>query len=107
MNRAIKIAHVDDLIDGEHIGIIVDRTRILLLKLNGKYFAYEDKCPHQGVPLSEGTLQDSVITCSAHQWCFNAQTGTGINPEEYSLKKVQLYMKNQEIFVVLPEVSYV
>jgi len=28
--------------------------------------AYEDSCPHAGVPLSEGTLSGRLITCSRH-----------------------------------------
>ena len=34
-----------------------------------------DRCPHQGYPLSQGTVRDGVLTCAWHNWKFDAETG--------------------------------
>jgi toluene monooxygenase system ferredoxin subunit len=97
----VKVCNEDDLLDGEKIGFTINKTRVLLLRLDGIYFAYEDKCPHQGVPMSEGYLQEYTLTCMAHQWCFDAKTGAGINPESAALKKILVIEENKEVFINL------
>jgi toluene monooxygenase system ferredoxin subunit len=54
--------------------------RVLLLRTDAGVFAYEDRCPHLGLPLSAGTLEGDTLTCSAHQFQFDATTGQGKNP---------------------------
>ena len=38
-------------------------------------YALEDRCPHQGVPLSDGELRGRTIECRAHGWCFDLASG--------------------------------
>lgn len=39
-------------------------------------FACNNKCPHEGYPLSEGTLTDGcVLTCNWHNWKFDLASG--------------------------------
>lgn len=39
-------------------------------------FACNNKCPHEGYPLSEGTLTDGcVLTCNWHNWKFDLESG--------------------------------
>ena len=54
--------------------------RVLLLRTEAGIFAYEDRCPHLGLPLSAGTLEGKTLTCAAHHFQFDATTGLGINP---------------------------
>src|SRR5580692_3996554 len=35
----------------------------------------EDRCPHEGYPLSEGTVKNGVLTCKWHNWKFEVATG--------------------------------
>lgn len=37
--------------------------------------ALDDRCPHQGYPLSQGTVRDGVLTCSWHNWKFECASG--------------------------------
>lgn len=37
--------------------------------------AIDDRCPHQGYPLSQGRVQDGVLTCAWHNWKFELATG--------------------------------
>lgn len=39
-------------------------------------FACNNRCPHEGYPLSEGTLTDGcVLTCNWHNWKFDLESG--------------------------------
>lgn len=37
--------------------------------------ALDDRCPHQGYPLSQGTVLDGVLTCEWHNWKFELGSG--------------------------------
>jgi nitrite reductase/ring-hydroxylating ferredoxin subunit len=65
---------------GEMLGTCVDGQPVLLVNIDGKVSAFEDRCRHQGVPLSQGKLAGCVLTCSAHEWRYDVTTGCGINP---------------------------
>ncbi|KTD06213.1 Rieske 2Fe-2S domain protein [Legionella gratiana] len=46
---------------------------LVLFKLKEEVIVLQDRCPHRGVPLSEGTLTEDGIQCCYHGWRFNAQ----------------------------------
>jgi len=76
---------VDELWDGEMASCTVGGRKVLLVRIGEAICAYEDRCAHLGVALSEGQLDDRVITCAAHQYQYDALTGRGINPRAVCL----------------------
>jgi toluene monooxygenase system ferredoxin subunit len=65
---------------GEQRRFVIGPRRIIVLRTEAGVFAYEDRCPHLGLPLSKGTFEGQTLTCYAHQFTFDAETGEGINP---------------------------
>src|SRR5438270_834762 len=57
----------------------IDRVcdkQILLLEAEGRIFACNNRCPHEGYPLSEGSLGPGcALTCNWHNWKFDLATG--------------------------------
>src|SRR3974390_2691473 len=78
-----------------------DGKQILLLAADGQIFAIANRCPHEGYPLSEGTLgPDCVLTCNWHNWKFNLETGAAL----YGRDPVRTYrteINSGEIFIDL------
>jgi nitrite reductase/ring-hydroxylating ferredoxin subunit len=54
------------------------RTAMAVLRLpDGRVFAVPDRCPHAGVPLSQGFLDDNQrLVCPVHGWEFEMPSGT-------------------------------
>lgn len=62
--------------------------QILLIKSGNHIYALNNRCPHEGFPLSEGTLSDDpaasengkdcILTCNWHSWRFNLKDGEAI-----------------------------
>jgi nitrite reductase/ring-hydroxylating ferredoxin subunit len=50
--------------------------RYACVREGGAVHAIDDLCPHQGYPLSQGTVRDGVLTCEWHNWKFELGTGT-------------------------------
>jgi nitrite reductase/ring-hydroxylating ferredoxin subunit len=50
--------------------------QMLLIAAGGRVWAIANRCPHEGYPLSEGTLGPGcVLTCDWHNWKFDLATG--------------------------------
>lgn len=61
--------------DGGMRTLHVDDLTIVLVKLDGQIYALDDRCPHQGGPLSKGTIKDDKLMCPWHCWSFDPRTG--------------------------------
>ncbi|MGK4006941.1 Rieske (2Fe-2S) protein [Sorangium sp. So ce1036] len=49
--------------------------RFACVRRGGEVHALDDRCPHQGYPLSEGALRGGVLTCPWHNWKFDVASG--------------------------------
>ena len=94
-----KAASLEDLWSGEKVGLTIAGRKVLLMNIQGTVYAYVDRCEHAGLPLSEGTLDNDVLTCRAHHWQYEASSGCGLNPAGVRLKPLPLIVQQGEIFV--------
>ena len=64
-------------LDGRDRAVVrVDGRQVLLLKTARGLYACDNRCPHEGYPLSEGSLAEGcVLTCNWHNWKFDLETG--------------------------------
>ncbi len=49
--------------------------RVALANVAGQVFAFEDRCPHLGAPLSRGELRGRTLVCPWHAWMIDVPTG--------------------------------
>lgn len=94
-----SVATLNDLWSGELRHIDVGRVPVVLIRVGERVFAYEDKCAHLGVPLSEGRMEGNTLICSAHEWSYDVCTGHGINPRETCLRRYPVKIENDMIFI--------
>jgi len=97
--EAVEICGVDQLWDGEMECFHAGDTRILLLKINGQFHAYQGHCPHQGASLAEGELDGGLLTCAAHRWQFDARNGQGVNPKSARLKCFPVRVVERKVLI--------
>jgi len=88
---------------GEMRGVVVRGERLLVVRGDGGVCVFRDRCPHQGYPLSEGTLSEGVLTCRVHRHSFDAATGAGINPRQPCLSALPARVDAGHVVVDLPE----
>ncbi len=54
----------------------VDGKQIALFLQGGRIYACNNRCPHEGYPLSEGHIASGcILTCNWHNWKFDLSTG--------------------------------
>jgi toluene monooxygenase system ferredoxin subunit len=94
-----KVARLSELWSGEKVGLRVEGKRVLLVNVDGTVYAYEDKCPHLGVALSDGRLDGARLTCRAHHWEYDLCAGISINPATAKLRPVPVRLENDDVLV--------
>jgi toluene monooxygenase system ferredoxin subunit len=95
----VEVLAESELWIGEMRPVRVAGRRLLLLRTERGVHAYEDRCPHLGHPLSRGTLDGSTLTCSAHEFRFDADSGRGRNPENLQLTAVEVACRHGKILI--------
>ncbi len=48
---------------------------LALTRFNGTFSALDNRCPHQGGPLGEGSIENGCLRCPWHGWEFDPITG--------------------------------
>lgn len=94
-----KVAAADELKNGEKKKVILGDNVFLLTKIDGAYYALNNKCPHMGGSLFDGTLTGTTIICPRHGTAFDVRTGAivrggrlvfvsikGVNARAYPVK---------------------
>lgn len=76
----IPVAKVTDIPPGERLVIELGRRWVVIFNVDGEFYAVEDECTHEEVPLSEGTLDGHNIECHKHGACFDIRTGAVTAP---------------------------
>ena len=71
----VKVANVDDLPPGQAKLVIAGDQRVALFNVDGTCYTISDTCTHRGGPLSEGTLENDVVTCPLHRARFCVRDG--------------------------------
>ena len=75
-----KVAELDELPEGRVMSAKAGVRTVALSHFNGQYAAMDNKCPHQGGPLGEGSIEEGTdgqcwIRCPWHGWDFDPLTG--------------------------------
>ena len=77
--------------------------QIALFRRGGTVHACNNRCPHEGFPLSEGDLDgDCVLTCNWHNWKFRLKNGENL----YGGDRLRVYpveIRGEDIWVDLTE----
>ena len=87
--------------EGNYEVLETETKRILVVKCSNSYYACENACSHQGLPLDDGRIEGTTITCPFHgaQFClksgkpFGPPAFEGINVFETKVENGKVYVK--------------
>ncbi|WP_327053431.1 Rieske (2Fe-2S) protein [Halomicrococcus gelatinilyticus] len=76
----VKVADADELREEGRLLARADGRAIALFHHEGEYRAVDNRCPHMGFPLTEGTVEDGILTCHWHHARFELSCGDTFDP---------------------------
>ena len=78
MGEFVAVAQPGELKDGAMKAVKVAGREILLARVGDKYYAADNRCPHMGGNLAQGTLAGTVVTCPRHGSQFDVSNGKAV-----------------------------
>ena len=117
MPAAVRICRSPDVAEEGRLVVDIGAETIGLFRLDGRLFAYQNVCPHQGGPVCQGTLvprvvesdtgssfhsTDRHIVCPWHGFEFDIRTGAHAGGGAFHLTPVEVRETRGEVFVHLP-----
>ncbi len=83
--------------------MLIEGREIALARLEqGSWVAFDNSCPHEDCPLSEGDLDDGRITCFCHSSIFDLRTGAVLEgPAEEPLSVYPVRIEDGELQVAV------
>ncbi|HET9648899.1 MAG TPA: thiamine pyrophosphate-binding protein [Microlunatus sp.] len=70
-----RVAAIDIPDDGRVRTAVVDGRPVALSRCAGRLGALENRCPHQGGPLGEGSIENGWLRCPWHGYDYDPLTG--------------------------------
>ncbi len=92
----------NELVENRVMTVEAGHTEICLTHYNGTFNALTNKCPHQGGPLGEGSIENGLLRCPWHGWDFNPCGGDSDGFED-GLKSYELKIEGDVIYVGVEE----
>lgn len=89
-----------DLPAGKPRLVRAEGQRLACVRRGERIDVVDDRCPHEGHPLSMGLVRDGVLTCPWHNWKFDLGTGRCLFGGE-AVRHYPVEVVNDEVFVDL------
>ena len=98
----------EELPDGRVKPITCAHKTICMTRHNGTYAALDNKCPHQGGPLGEGSIENEWLRCPWHGWDFDPLTGKPPGGYDDGVETYPVEVRDDGIYVgLVPEKPHV
>ena len=78
MSGFVSVAKVSETPAGTISVHQVGDLRIALCNVNGRFYAIDDVCTHDGGPLDQGELQGQLVECPRHGAKFDVTDGRAV-----------------------------
>lgn len=70
-----KVLGLDELPEGRVTTASCGHRTLCMTRFQGRYGALDNKCPHQGGPLGEGSIENGLLRCPWHGWDYDPISG--------------------------------
>lgn len=99
-----KAAEPDELGEGRVKSVDAGHRGVCLTHYEGCYAALTNRCPHQGGPLGEGSIEKGWLRCPWHGWDFHPRTGNSPEGLDDGLETFAVEVREDGVYVgVEPE----
>jgi len=101
-----KVLEPDELPEGRVRAVTCHLATVCMSRFEGEYAALDNKCPHQGGPLGEGSIENGWLRCPWHGWDFHPTTGKSPGSFDGGVATFPVEVRDDGIYVgFLPEAA--
>jgi thiamine pyrophosphate-dependent acetolactate synthase large subunit-like protein/nitrite reductase/ring-hydroxylating ferredoxin subunit len=99
----IRVADVDELPAGRVRTVVAGRRSLVLTRVGEKYGALDNRCPHQGGPLGEGSIEKGWLRCPWHGYDYDPLTGTPPPGFADAPARYDVELRADGVYVAVPD----
>ena len=98
-----KVGKVDDFKENKINIVKYNNKKVMLIRYEGKLYAYGAKCTHYGESLENGVLIKNILICPSHNAQFNILDGSAqLPPALDDLPVYDIKLKDDNIYIKGP-----
>ncbi len=91
-----------DLPEGRVQSVTAGHKTFCLTHYKGQFACLDNKCPHQGGPLGEGSIENGLLRCPWHGWDFDPLTGKPPGGYDDGVATFEVDIRPDGIYLGLP-----
>ncbi len=97
-----RVADLDALEDGRVTTVQAGHRSVALTRIDGRYGALDNRCPHQGGPLGEGSIEQGLLRCPWHGYDYDPLTGSPPPPFSDAPSCFAVEVRDDGVYVGVP-----
>lgn len=97
-----KVLEPEELSEGRVKPVTCQHKTLCMTRYNGEYAALDNRCPHQGGPLGEGSIENGLLRCPWHGWDYDPITGKAPGFDD-GVETFPLEVREDGVYVGLEE----
>jgi thiamine pyrophosphate-dependent acetolactate synthase large subunit-like protein/nitrite reductase/ring-hydroxylating ferredoxin subunit len=98
----IKALEPNELPEGRVKPVNCEKRTVCVSHFEGTYGAIDNRCPHQGGPLGEGSIEDGWLRCPWHGWDFHPLTGKPPGGFDDGVETFPVEVRDDGVYVGFP-----
>lgn len=98
-NGALRAGTLAELKDKGHL-VVSGSVPIAVFYNDGDVRAIDNRCPHMGFPMHQGTVQDGIVTCHWHHARFDLNSGCTFDLWADDLDAYPVEVRDGDVFVM-------
>jgi len=94
-----KALGLDELPEGRVKPVTCGTQTVCMTHYEGRYAALDNKCPHQGGPLGEGSIEGGFLRCPWHGWDFHPTDGKPPGGYDDGVETFEVEVRDDGVYV--------
>ncbi len=97
----VRATQLADVLATGSLVIYIEGHTLLLCSSGDKIYAVDNRCPHMGFPLHQGTVKDCILTCDWHHARFDLTSGGTFDSWADDVRAFPVEIRDGEVWVDL------
>jgi nitrite reductase/ring-hydroxylating ferredoxin subunit len=96
----VRAGNTKDVSIGQMRVVDVAGTKVNLASADGRVYAFDDECTHEGCSLGTGKLDGTTVTCPCHGSQFDVTSGAVLRgPAERPVRSRAVHVQGEDLLV--------
>jgi thiamine pyrophosphate-dependent acetolactate synthase large subunit-like protein/nitrite reductase/ring-hydroxylating ferredoxin subunit len=97
-----RVLDTDELDEGRVKPVTCRHQTVCMTRFGGTYAALDNRCPHQGGPLGEGSIENGMLRCPWHGWDYHPLTGESPGGFDDGVDTFPVEVRDNGVYVGFP-----